>query len=111
MFPADSKAGDCLTCEVPVLTNASPSPLQKEFQMNFSRGTSGEMRRERGEHFPTISAVIKPPSASEVSAYPSPDPESPPQQLYVTQSANIGGWGHIWRYDGMMGQLVWGGNY
>ena len=19
--------------------------------------------------------------------------------------------GHIWRYDGMMGQLVWGGNY
>ena len=33
------------------------------------------------------------------------------QQLYDTQSANIGGWGHIWRYNGMMGQLVWGGNY
>ena len=49
MFPADREAVDCLTCEVPVLTNASPSPLQKEFQMNFSRLRSSAWNVTRDE--------------------------------------------------------------
>ena len=48
MFPVDREAGDCLTCEVPVLTNASPPQLQKSYPMNFFTSAIISVKRDEG---------------------------------------------------------------